>query len=84
MPRRPDDRVVVRFQVNQQPDQTWIQTFKALIERGIADAHDQHVDSMAVTPEPFARLTQHTDATASGMGLDRGLSLRSTDGLPGW
>jgi D-alanyl-D-alanine dipeptidase len=26
--RRPDNRVVVRFQVNQQPDQTWIQTFK--------------------------------------------------------
>ena len=25
---RPDNRVVVRFQVNQQPDQTWIQTFK--------------------------------------------------------
>jgi len=39
---------------------------------------------MAVTPEPFARLPQHTDATASGTGLDRGLSLRSTDGLPGW
>ena len=27
--RLPDNRVVVRFQVNQQPDQTWIQTFKA-------------------------------------------------------
>jgi hypothetical protein len=26
--RLPDNRVVVRFQVNQQPDQTWIQTFK--------------------------------------------------------
>jgi len=39
---------------------------------------------MAVTPEPFARLTQHTDAAASGTGLDRGLSLRSTDGLPEW
>ena len=26
--RRPDNRVVVRFQVNQQPDQPWIQTFK--------------------------------------------------------
>jgi hypothetical protein len=26
--RRPDNRVFVRFQVNQQPDQTWIQTFK--------------------------------------------------------
>ena len=47
-------------------------------------AHDQHVDSMAVTPEPFARLTQHTDAAASGTGLDRGLSLRSTDSLPEW
>ena len=26
--RLPDNRVVVRFRVNQQPDQTWIQTFK--------------------------------------------------------
>ena len=26
--RRPDNRVVVRFRVNQQPDQKWIQTFK--------------------------------------------------------
>ena len=56
----------------------------ALIERGVADAHEQDVDSMAMTPEPFARLTQHTDAAASGTGVDRGLSLRSTDGLPGW
>jgi len=39
---------------------------------------------LAVMPEPFARLTQHTDAAASGTGLDRGLSLRSTEGLPGW
>jgi len=27
--RRPDNRVLVRFQVNQQPDQTWIQTFRS-------------------------------------------------------
>jgi len=26
--RLPDNRVVVRFRVNQQPDQTWFQTFK--------------------------------------------------------
>ena len=26
---RPDNRIVVRFEVNQLPDQTWIQTFKA-------------------------------------------------------
>jgi hypothetical protein len=26
--RLPDNRVVVRFRVNQQPDQKWIQTFK--------------------------------------------------------
>src|SRR5207245_9117293 len=38
---------------------------------------------MAVTPEPFARLTQHTDAAASGTGLDRGLSLRSDRGPTG-
>jgi hypothetical protein len=55
----------------------------ALIERGIADALDQHVDSMAVTPEPFARLTQHTDAAASDTGLDRGLSPRSTNAYRG-
>ena len=27
--RLPDNRIVVRFEVNQLPDQTWIQTFKA-------------------------------------------------------
>jgi len=33
--RRPDNRVVVRFQVNQQPDQTWIQTFKGHANLGL-------------------------------------------------
>ena len=54
------------------------------IERGIADTYDRHDDSMVVTPEPFARQVRHTETESFGADLDRGLSLRSTDGLPGW
>jgi hypothetical protein len=39
---------------------------------------------MVVTPEPVARQVRHTATESFGADLDRGPSLRSTDGLPGW
>src|SRR4030095_9647867 len=54
------------------------------VVRGIADTHDRHDDSMVVTPGPSPGKSGAPKRSRSGADLDRGPSLRSTDGLPGW
>jgi hypothetical protein len=64
--RRPDNRVVVRFQVNQQPDQTWIQTFRGHAASSVLRAANAVFKGHDVTleltrPKSLAELTTALD-----------------------
>ena len=64
--RRPDNRVFVRFRVNRQPDQTWINTFKghagsSALRAANAVFNGNDVTLELVRPKSLAELTTALD-----------------------
>jgi hypothetical protein len=49
--RRPDNRVLVRFRVNRQPDQTWINTFKGHATSSVLRAANAVFNGIDITLE---------------------------------
>jgi len=49
--RRPDNRVLVRFRVNRQPDQAWINTFKGHAGSSVLRANNSAFNGNDVTLE---------------------------------
>lgn len=64
--RRPDNRVFVRFRVNRQPDQGWINTFKghaasSVLRAANAVFHGNDATLELVRPKSLAELTTALD-----------------------